>query len=134
VATGEDQPEAVVGHGGLVDRVVVAIRDGRDRLELGQLVGVATVAAQAVDRAVTGGRRDPRARVARRAVARPAGECELEGVLNGVLGEVEVAEDADQGRDRAPGLVPERAGDVVAGRGYALCAPAAAWIARPAAS
>ena len=70
------------------------------------------LAAEPVDRAVAGDPRDPGAGVVGDAVARPALERDREGVLNRVLGEVEVAEDADQGGDRPPRLAPEQAVDV----------------------
>ena len=46
--------------------------------------------------------------VARRAVAGPLLERGREGVLHRVLGELEVAEDADQDRDRAAPFLPEQ--------------------------
>jgi hypothetical protein len=44
---------------------------------------------------------------------RPALERDRNGVLKGVLGEVEVAEDADQAREDAPPLVAEDALELV---------------------
>ncbi len=55
--------------------------------------------------------------LARHAVARPALERDHERVLHRLLGEVEVAEHADQGGDRPSRLAPEQAVDVPAGRG-----------------
>ena len=71
------------------------------------------VAADAVDRAVAGGRHQPGARVVGRPVARPALGGDRERLLGGFLGEVEVAEEADQaGEDAAPlvaeGLLEDR--------------------------
>ncbi len=51
-----------------------------------------------------------------RAVSRPPLERDDEGLLHRLLGEVEVAEDADQARDRPPRLVPEQAIDELIGR------------------
>jgi hypothetical protein len=65
------------------------------------------VTAQAVDRAVLRGGDDPGTRVRRDAVAGPALRGDRERLLDGVLGEVEVAERANQDRDRAPELRPE---------------------------
>jgi len=62
--------------------------------------------AQPVDRAVAGGGDDPGAGIRRDTVARPALRGDRERLLDGVLGEVEVAERADQDRDRAPELLP----------------------------
>ena len=53
------------------------------------------------------------------AVARPALERDHERVLDRLLGEVEVAEDADQGRDRPSRLAPEQAVDDLCGPAYA---------------
>jgi hypothetical protein len=70
-------------------------------------------AAKPVDRAVPCRGHDPGAGVRRDAVPRPALRCDRECLLGGVLGEVEVAERADQDRDGAPELLPERLGDRV---------------------
>jgi hypothetical protein len=65
------------------------------------------IAANAVDRAVPSGGHEPGARVGGRPVARPALGGERERLLRGFLGEVEVAEEADQRREDAPPLVAE---------------------------
>jgi hypothetical protein len=54
------------------------------------------VAADAVDRPVPRRRNEPRARVVGRAVSGPALGGDRERLLRGFLGEVEVAEEADQ--------------------------------------
>jgi hypothetical protein len=62
----------------------------------------------AVDRAVSGRRHEPRAGVLRGAVARPALGGDRERLLRGFLGELEVAEEADQGsKDSAPLLAED---------------------------
>src|SRR5205823_14604260 len=65
------------------------------------------VAANPVDRTVARRRRQPRARVRRGTVAGPALGSDRERFLGGFLGEVEVAEVADQGREHAPPFVVE---------------------------
>jgi hypothetical protein len=66
-----------------------------------------TIAADAVDRAVARRGDQPGARVGGRSFARPALGGDRERFLGGFLGEVEVAEEADQaGEDAAP-LVAE---------------------------
>ena len=80
---------------------------GLGHVEQARLRGERAVAAQAVDRAVAGGDREPGARVGRRAVARPALRGDREGLLRGFLGEVEIAEEADQAREDAAPLVAE---------------------------
>ena len=69
------------------------------------------LAPEPVDRAPPRHRHQPRARIARRAVARPALGGERERVLDGLLGELEVAEQADQRGQDAPPLVAEGALD-----------------------
>jgi hypothetical protein len=80
---------------------------GFGHVEQSRLFGEHAVAAQAVDRAVAGSDREPGPRIGRRAVARPALGRGGERLLNGLLGEVEIAEESDQaGEDTAP-LVAE---------------------------
>jgi hypothetical protein len=107
MAAGEDQREALVGdraHSSLLFLV-------RDQLrQVGELDPPRRqrpLSPQPVDRAVAGGRDDPGSGARRDAVARPALRRDRECLLDGVLGEVEVAERADQDRDRAPELLPE---------------------------
>jgi hypothetical protein len=110
MAAGEHELQPLVG-----DRRLVQLVHGRLRweLELPQLARERPVAPDAVDRAVARRRRQPRARVLRRALARPALGRERERLLRGLLGELEVAEEADQaGEDAAPlvaeGLLEDR--------------------------
>ena len=74
--------------------------------ELGEAfgtVGERAVAAQPVDRAPASRDRDPGARVGRHAVARPGRDGGGERVLHRVLGELEVADVADErGQDLRP--------------------------------
>jgi hypothetical protein len=63
--------------------------------------------SDAVDRPVAGGGDEPRARVVGRPVARPALGGGGERLLRGFLGELEVAEEADQRREDASPLVAE---------------------------
>jgi hypothetical protein len=68
-----------------------------------RLLGQHALAAYAVERPVAPDRDQPRGRALRHAVTRPPLGGAREGVLGGLLGEVEVAEEADQGReDLAP--------------------------------
>ena len=84
VAAGEEQAQPVVG-----DRCSMASSDSSpppSSLQLAQLLRVAALAAQAVDRAVARGAHDPAARVGRDAVARPALERDRERLLHRLLG------------------------------------------------
>ena len=104
VAAREDEREAIVG-----DRAHVVLLRGQ-LLQSADELGLALedlLAADAVDRAVACGRDDPRARGTRHALARPPLECGRERVLHGVLGELEVAEDAREDRDGMAPLLPE---------------------------
>jgi hypothetical protein len=103
MAAGEDQLQPLVGKG----RLIHVVLHGHGHVEQARLRGEGAVASQAVDRAVARGDREPGAGIGRRAVARPALGGVREGVLGGFLGQVEVAEVADQaGEDAAP-LVAE---------------------------
>jgi hypothetical protein len=76
-------------------------------VQLADLRRQRALAADAVDRSVARGGHKPGARIVGRPVAGPAlggsGEC----VLGGFLGELEVAEEADQRREDASPLVAE---------------------------
>ena len=118
VAAGEDQPQAVVGH----LRVLLALLDllgGRARAPRGPPAPPSSpggpLAPQPVDRLVAGDAGDPGARVVGDAVVGPALERDHERLLHRLLGEVEVAEDPDQARDRPSRLVPEQAVDDLIG-------------------
>ena len=103
MATCEDELETLVRERGFLDLV-----HGRLRwLQEMHLRGERPVAPDPVDRAVAGGRRQPGAGVLRLPVAGPSRCRNGERLLRGLLGEVEVAEEADQvGEDPAP-LVTE---------------------------
>jgi hypothetical protein len=97
VAAGEDQPEAVVGDHVLLLGLVVIGRGRRlQGPQLLQLLVATALAPEPVDRLVAGGGGDPGPRVLRNATLRPDLHGDQEGLLNRVLGEVEVAEYADQ--------------------------------------
>ena len=103
MAAGEDQLQPLVGKGPLLHLVL----HGLGHVEQACLLGERPIAAQAVDRAVAGGDRQPGAWVGRRAVPGPALSRDRERVLRGFLGEIEVAEVADQAGDDAAPLVPK---------------------------
>jgi hypothetical protein len=104
MAAGEDQLEPLI----LDHDVCLGVIHGRARgLELSSLDRERSLPANAVDRPVAGGDRQPGARIGRSSLARPAlgrcGEC----LLGGLLGEVEVAEEADQRREDPGPFVAE---------------------------
>jgi hypothetical protein len=65
------------------------------------------IPADAVDGAVPPGRDQPGVRVVGRAASRPAFRGDRERFLRGFLGEVEIAEEADQAREDPAPLVAE---------------------------
>ena len=61
-------------------------------------------AAQAIEGAVAARRHEPGARVLRQAIARPGLEGQREGILERFFGEIEIAEEADQGCEHTAAL------------------------------
>jgi hypothetical protein len=80
-------------------------------LEQLRLAGERPLATDSIQRAVSRGDDDPGRRIRGNAVMRPPEERRLEGVLKRVLGELEVTEDANQGRKDARTLLAEDAVD-----------------------
>jgi hypothetical protein len=76
-------------------------------LEQARLRRQRAIAANAIDRTSPGRRQQPGAGVGRGSVARPALGGDREGLLRGLLGEVEVAEEADQRSEDTPPLLAE---------------------------
>jgi hypothetical protein len=120
MATGEDQPQPIIrdrAHAGFSfdDRVGVDCLelglDGRFALEELLLLGERPPTPDPVDRPVPGGRRDPCPGVVGYAASRPRLERGEEGLLDRLLGEIEVTQDADQGCDRPALLLAEDAVD-----------------------
>ena len=98
VAAREDQPQAVVLHRtDLGGRLVGRTQGGR----LDVPIMARRLAAQPIDGPIARRRDDPRARVRRPAGLRPLRHGDGEGLLNRILGDVDVAEDADQRGDGA---------------------------------
>ncbi|MEA2358065.1 MAG: hypothetical protein QOI62_1325 [Solirubrobacteraceae bacterium] len=111
MAAREDQAQAVVGQRAgivVVGRLLVVAVELHEPVQGREAVVQFALAAQAVDRPAPSGGGDPGARARRLAVARPGGERDGEGVLERVLGELEVAaEMADQRGEDPPGLLAE---------------------------
>jgi hypothetical protein len=104
VAAGEDQLQALVGKcRGVIHRVL----RGRRNVEQPRLRRQRLLAADAVDRPVARRRDQPCALVRGLAVTRPALGRQRERLLSGFLGEVEVAEEADQVRENATPVLLE---------------------------
>ena len=99
----EDELEPLVGDRRLVHGLLCRL----GHVEQSRLRREGAVAADPVDRAVAGGGHEPGARVRGRPVARPALGGDRERLLGGFLGEVEVAEEADQACEHAAPLVAE---------------------------
>jgi hypothetical protein len=105
MAAGEDEAQAFIGN--RVHLVVLFLFQLGQACEQLGLVRERAVAANAVDRPVSGGRDDPGGGIRGRSVLGPACKRGRERVLYRVLGEVEVTEDADQDRNRAAPLLTE---------------------------
>jgi hypothetical protein len=87
--------------------VVHVVLHGLGNLEQARLRRQRPLAADAVDRAVARRRDQPEARVRRDPIAWPARRGDRERLLRGFLGEVEVAEEADERREDAAPLLAE---------------------------
>jgi hypothetical protein len=133
VAAGEEEPQAIVRNRAHVVGVVAG-SGTTERLELTELVEIAALPPKPVDGAVAGSPDDPGAGIGREPVARPALQRDRERVLDGLLREVDVAEDPDQGRERPPRLAPEQAVDDRVRPRYADRAASPAGFGNPAAS
>jgi hypothetical protein len=103
MAAGEDQLEPLVRDRRLVHVVLRGFR----HVEQADLCRQCAIAADAVDRAVARGGNQPGARVGGRPLSGPALGRDRERLLGGFLGEVEVAEEADQASEHAAPLVAE---------------------------
>ena len=103
MAAGEDELEPLVRDRRLVHLVLHGFLDV-EQLELRR---ERALAADAVDRAVARRGHEPGARVGGRPVPRPALGRDRERLLRGFLGEVEVAEEADEAREDAAPFVAE---------------------------
>ena len=103
MAAGEDELEPLVGN----RRLVHVVLRGLPHVEQAELRLERAIAADAVDGAVAGRRYEPRARVRGSPFAGPPLGGDRERLLSGLLGEVEVAEEADQAGEDASPLVAE---------------------------
>jgi hypothetical protein len=112
VAAGEDEPQPVVVHGShLLEHARLAVA-GSEHRHLAEQLPAPCLAAQPVDGMVAGGRGDPAARIGRHAIARPLSQGDGEGLLDRVLGDVDVAEGTDQGGQRPARLLAEDPADL----------------------
>jgi hypothetical protein len=103
VAAGEDEPEPVVGH-------VVGL-PGCEEGGFAEQVPFPGPSAETIDRVVSRGGGDPAAGVGWQPAVRPPAQSDREGLLHRVLGQVDVAEGADQGGHRPAGLLAEDPAD-----------------------
>ena len=111
MAAGEDEAQALVREFVRLAILGDAPAQRLERLERRALLRERPLAADAVDRLVARDLRDPRARIRRDAVARPALQRDYERLLDGLLREVEIADRPDERRDRPPRLTSEQAVD-----------------------
>jgi hypothetical protein len=111
MAAGEDQAQALVRK--LVRRAILGDAPAQrvERLQRRALLGERPLAADAVDGLVARDLRDPRPRIPRDPVARPALQRDYERLLDGLLRQVEIADRPNERRDRPPRLTSEQAVD-----------------------
>ncbi len=139
MAAREDEPEAIVGDR---HRILLVARIERRELRLDGhfapqefgLLAQALAPAQSIDGAVPRGRGDPGTRIVGHASHGPRLEGRDEGFLDHLLGEVEVAEHADQGGHRPALFLAEQAvDDLVGGRvgGGQTALAASSWAPMP---
>jgi hypothetical protein len=125
MAAGEDQLEPFVRNGRLL--VVRELLGPREKLGL---LRERPLPSDAVDRAVPRRRDDPGAGIRRRPVDGPSLRGADEGVLDRILREIEIAEDAAEDRDATCALVAVGTGELVYRSGLISTVPST----RPAAS
>src|SRR5216683_2899686 len=125
VTAGEDQPQPVVSHRThLLRRVFLPVQ----QRGLGVAIMARGLPAQLVDRAVPGRRSNPRAGVRRQSGDGPAIDSHCESLLDRFLGDVDVAEEADQGGYAPAVLAPVVAFDLIgADRHRARSFSASSW-------
>jgi hypothetical protein len=113
VAAGEEQLEPLVGDCVVVVHALLQPFGssegpcGLGRLQQPGLCSQDTLAAQPVDGAIAARGDQPGTRVVRRALPRPPLGGDRERFLSGILGTIEVAEEADQGSEDPPPLRAE---------------------------
>src|SRR5579859_4599469 len=112
MAAREDQLEPLVGQ-----RCLLVVRELLRTGEQLRLERERSLTPDAVDRTVPRRRDEPAGGVGGNAALRPAFDRDRQRVLKCVLGEVEVAEDADQGGENARALVAD---DLLEKRPYAF--------------
>jgi hypothetical protein len=116
MTAGEDEPQPLIGHArghGLLAAGLVILSEGQ-RPQRGKprlVVAAHALMAEPIDGPVARNGHDPRHRVTRDARARPTLQRRRERVLDRLLGEVPVADRADQRRDRPPKMFAEQAVD-----------------------
>jgi hypothetical protein len=111
MTAGEDEPQPVIGdaaHVGLVAAERFEFAEPRERFGL---LRAYSLAPQPIDGPISCRGDDPRSRILRDAARRPGAKSVEECLLYRLFSKIEVAEDADKGRDRPSLLLPEQAVD-----------------------
>lgn len=115
MAAREDESEPVVRNGGGIDLIFHVSEWVGHRIEVGEKCGLGSeglLASNSVDGLVTRTSEDPAEGVVRDSVARPPFERDEPGLLKRVLGEIEIADDANQGCGRPARLIAEDPGSL----------------------
>jgi hypothetical protein len=103
VTAGEDQLESLVRERRRIHLVLHRLR----RVQQLRLRGQGAIAADAIDRSVARRLHEPRSWVGGNTISWPSLRSDRERLLRGFLGEVEVAEEADQRSEDPPPLIAE---------------------------
>jgi len=104
MAAGKNQAQAIIRHSVFLDRFRRCLQ--KNGLRMAIVAGA--LAAQAIDRAVAGRRDNPAGRARRHAIGRPALHRNRERILDRFFSDVDVAEGADQDRDRLAVVLAEQ--------------------------
>jgi hypothetical protein len=104
MAADQNQPQPVVLDGRIVPTHRIRSAVSEPPGQLGERGVKRRTPAHGIDGFEAAGRDNTRARIRGHAVARPLLHCRGERVVQGLLGEVEVAEQADQRSKNAPRL------------------------------
>jgi hypothetical protein len=108
MATGEDQLESFIAEARLTHRILRCLERRCPRqIEQAGFGGQHPVPTDPINGSIACRRHQPVPGVGGDSVSRPAFRGDREGFLRGFLGEVEIAEEADQGSENAPPLLPE---------------------------
>src|SRR5438105_8862822 len=107
MTAGKDEPKSIICNGTHRFRLRCVVLRRRNMGLCAEQVPLASLAAQAIDGPHARRGRDPAARVGRQPVDWPLAQRDRECFLHRVLGDVDIAEEANERRNRATGVFAE---------------------------